>query len=89
MSIYKQGIERGLEQGLKRGLEQGLERGLEQGLLRGKPEAILELLQELGPVGEALEQRIRSETDTEVLRKLLKLAGKADNIEEFEAQLGS
>ena len=81
VSIYKQGIERGLEQ--------GLERGLEQGLLYGKQESILELLQELGSVGEVLEQRIRSETDIEVLKKLLKLASRTGSIEEFEAQLGS
>ena len=50
MSIYKQGIERGLE----------------QGLLRGKQESILELLQELGPISETLEQRIKGETDKEI-----------------------
>ena len=47
------------------------------------------MLQELGSVGEALEQRIRSETDIEVLKKLLKLASRTGSIEEFEAQLGS
>ena len=89
VSIYKQGIERGLEQGLERGLEQGLERGLKQGLLHGKQEDILELLQELGPVEESLEQRIRGETDKEELKKLLKLASRTGSIEEFEAQLDS
>ena len=67
--------------------KQGIERGLEQGLLCGKQEAILELLQEFGPVGETLEQKIRGETDIEVLKKLLKLANRAKSIAEFEAQL--
>ena len=49
-------------------------------------EDILELLQELGSVGEAPEQRIRGKTDMDALKKLIKLAG---GIDEFEAQLGS
>ena len=77
VSIYKQGIERGLEQ------------GLERGILRGKQESILELLQELGPVGETLKQKIMGETDKEILKVWHKQASKADSIEEFEAQLGS
>ena len=85
MSIYKQGIERGLEQGIS----QGLERGLEQGLLKGKQEAILELLQELGPISKALEQKIQEETDKESLKAWHKLASKAGSIEAFEAQLNS
>ena len=69
--------------------KQGIERGLEQGLLRGKQDSILELLQELGLVGEALKQKIKEVTDVEVLKKLLKLAGKAGSIAEFEAQLNN
>ena len=89
MSIYKQGIERGLEQGLSQGISQGLERGLEQGLIRGKQEDILELLQELGPISETLEQRIKRETDKEILKAWHKLASKADSIEAFELQSNS
>ena len=62
---------------------------LEQGLLRGKQEAILELLQELGPVGENLKQKIMGETDTKILKVWHKLASRTRSIEEFEAQLGS
>ena len=60
-----------------------------QGILYGKQEGILELLQEHGSVDEELRQKILSETDMEVLKGWLKLAGKANSIEEFEAQLGS
>ena len=77
MSIYKQGIERGLEQ------------GMELGILRGKQEDILELLQEYGPVDENLKQKIMSETDKEILKVWHKQASRAGSIEEFEAQLGS
>ena len=68
MSIYKRGIEQGLE----------------QGLLRGKQEDILELLQDYGSVGEELRQKIMAETDTEILRNWLKLAGRASSIEAFQ-----
>ena len=73
MSIYKQGIERGLE----------------QGLICGKQESILELLQELGPISETLEQRIKGETDKEILKAWHKLASKADSIQAFELQSNS
>lgn len=82
MSIYSQAI----EQGLRDGLEKGLEQGLEQGLIRGKQEAILDLLLDCGTVNEELQQKIMQETDTEILKKWLKSASKANSIEEFEAQ---
>lgn len=94
MSIYSQaieqglrdGLEKGLEQGLKDGLEKGLEQGLEQGLIRGKQEDILDLLLDCGSVNEELQQKIMQETDTEILKKWLKSASRANSIEEFEAQ---
>ena len=58
--------------------------GIEQGLLRGKQEGILELLQDYGSVDEELRQKIMSETDTEILRNWLKLAGRAGSIEAFQ-----
>ena len=58
--------------------------GIEQGLLRGKQEGILDLLQDYGPVGEELRQKIMTETDTEILRNWLKLAGRAGSIEAFQ-----
>ena len=58
--------------------------GIEQGLLRGKKEDILELLQDYGSVGEELRQKIMAETDTEILRHWLKLAGRAGSIEAFQ-----
>ena len=63
--------------------------GIEQGILRGKQEDILELLQEIGPVGENLKLKIMGETDKEILKVWHKLASKSGSIEEFEAQMGS
>ena len=68
MSIYKQGIVQGRE----------------EDLLYGRQEGILELLQDYGPVDEELRQKIMTETDTEILRNWLKLAGRAGSIEAFQ-----
>lgn len=48
------------------------------------PDAVVELLGELGQVPEALRKEICEQQDTELLTKWLKLAAKADTIENFE-----
>ncbi len=65
------------------------EEGVEDGIERGKTEAILDLLEELGPVPEKIREKICCITDLEVLGKLLKFAAKADSLEEFEKKLDS
>lgn len=77
MSIYSQGIERGIA------------RGMEQGLIHGKQESILDLLQDCGSVGEELQKKISNETNMDLLKKWLKLASRVNSIEEFEAQLNN
>lgn len=47
-------------------------------------ENILELLEDLAPVPEKLHNCILSETDMHVLKQMLKIAAKADTMEEFE-----
>lgn len=59
---------------------------MEQGLIRGKQEDILDLLLDCGTVNEELQQKIMQETDTEILKKWLKSASRANSVEEFEAQ---
>ncbi len=55
-----------------------------EGKAEGKAEAILELLEELGPVPSEMREKICGITDLEDLKKLLKLAAKANSLEEFE-----
>lgn len=68
---------------------QAMEEGLEQGLIRGRQETILELLEDYGPVGAELQQKIMAETDVEILKKFCKLASRVNSVEEFEAQFNN
>ena len=79
----EQGIERGIEQGIERGIEQGIEQGIERGRTEGLAEAILDLLVDKGEVSDALQNRIKEEESLDTLKVWLKLAGKADTVDEF------
>lgn len=61
--------------------------GKMEGKMEGKIEALLYLLEEKGNVPKALEERIKAETDENILRDWLKLAADAGNIEEFRLKL--
>lgn len=54
----------------------------------GKAESILMLLSELGDVPEELETRIFSERDSETLKNWLKLAARAESVEQFQREIG-
>lgn len=54
----------------------------------GKAEAILELLAELGEIPSALRQTILNEKDLNQLKIWLKLAAKAENLNEFKKNAG-
>ena len=71
----------------KEEFEGGLSQGLSQGILRGKIESIIELLNDLGEFPEELQIRIMSEKDLQVLNSWLKLAAKANSIEEFQERM--
>ena len=59
----------------------------QEGIIEGKIEDILELLADLGNIPKQLIQRIRQETNLEVLSKWHKYAAKASNFAEFEANM--
>lgn len=58
--------------------------GREEGKAEGKAEDVLELLDELGEIPNAIQKRIQNETDLQVLSKWLKSAARAKSISEFE-----
>ena len=53
------------------------------GIEQGKADDVLELLGELGQVPEPLRIRVTSQKDVSILSAWLKLAARADSIEEF------
>ena len=59
----------------------------QEGLIEGKIESIMELLEELGNIQKQLIQRIRKETNSDILNKWLKCAAKASSFAEFEAKM--
>ena len=52
-------------------------------------EYILELLEDMGDVSEALKEKIIEQKDLELLRVWHKLAARAQSIDEFECQISA
>ena len=65
----------------------GREEGYAKGRAEGKAEDILELLGDLGEIPNVLQERIRKETNLQVLSKWLKAAARAESIAEFEDRI--
>lgn len=65
------------------------EEGKEEGMIQGKIEMILDLLEDLGTVPEEVHDRLTQETDPEVLKKIFKLAKRANSMEEFTEAIQS
>ncbi|MBE5868872.1 MAG: hypothetical protein E7293_07950 [Lachnospiraceae bacterium] len=58
-----------------------------EGRVEGRAEAIVELLTELGSVSNALLEKIRNESNPELLTKWLKLAARVHSVEQFEENM--
>lgn len=78
----------GKAEGMREGEAAGIREGEAVGKLKGKIDSLLEILQELGDVPEALQTRIKSEKDLQVLTSWLKAVARADSVEEFQAKAG-
>ncbi|RHO38522.1 hypothetical protein [Dorea sp. AM13-35] len=70
------------------GIQKGKAAGLREGKAVGIRDSLLELLQEFGDIPEALQTRIESEKDLQVLTSWLKVAARADSLEEFQEKTG-
>ena len=74
---------------MEKGMEQGLQQGLQQGLVEEARAMVLEALEErFGVVVPGLVERIHGMEDRGTLRSLLRLAVRAENLEEFETHAG-
>lgn len=67
--------------------DQGRAEGIVMGKAEGKAEAVLQLLEDLGEIPDALKVRIQEETDLQVLGRWLKAAARVESIGEFEDNL--
>lgn len=85
--LREEAIEEGYEEGKVDGEKAGRIEGEKAGKIEGKIEDILYFLNEKGAVPEELEKRIKRETNENILRKWLKLAGSAESIEEFRTRM--
>ena len=65
-------------------IQELIDEGRGEGKIEGKIESILELLLDIGEISNSLSDKISAETDEDVLRRWLKLAGKSNDIKEFE-----
>lgn len=63
------------------------EEAKEEGIRLGTVNNILEFLEDLGEIPETLKSKIMQEEKPDVLRRWLKLAAKAETVEEFEKKI--
>ena len=77
-----------LKEGDEKDMCSSFERLLNKEKTEGKAEAVIELLEDLGELPDSLKTCIMEQTDTELLRKWLKVAAKATSIDEFEQAVG-
>ncbi len=65
------------------GRAEGRTEGLAKGRTEGRADAIIELLEDLGPVSDNIRNRIINETDLDTLKKWNIAAARADSVEQF------
>ena len=73
----------------EQGRQQGIQQGLEQGMIQDAQEMVVEALRErFGAPGPRLVAKIKAVTQRETLKGLLKVAIRAQDLEEFKEELG-
>ena len=77
-----EGLAEGLEKGLAEGLKKGREEGREEGQEKERLETFLGIIKEFGEIPKELEERAKN-LDRDALRTWIKLAARADSMQEF------
>ena len=72
---------------LERQRMEGIMEGKTEGKAEGKAEDILMFLEEMGSVPSSLREKILAQQDLNLLSRWLKLAAKAENLQEFERRI--
>ena len=83
MSIFEYDQEKHIRQEREEAREDGRLSGISQ----GKSSAVISLLENLTTLSEELEQKIKSETDPDILDKWIRLAAKAESLAGFEEEM--
>ena len=78
----------GKAEGWAEGKAEGWTQGKAEGRVEDRAEAVIELLEDLGELSDSLKTCILEQNDLELLRKWLKVAARAESIEEFERAVG-
>jgi len=78
----------GKAEGWAEGKAEGWTQGKAEGRVEDRAEAVIELLEDLGELSDSLKACIMEQNDLELLRKWLKIAARAESIEEFERAVG-
>ena len=81
-------FERLLNKEKAEGKAEGWAQGKAEGRVEDRAEAVIELLEDLGELSDSLKTCIMEQNDLELLRKWLKIAARAESIEEFERAVG-
>ena len=81
-------LEKGDTEGMSSSFERLLNSEKAEGKAEGKAEDIVELLEEVGELPDALKNLIMGQNDIEVLRRWVKAAARAGSIEDFEEKTG-
>ena len=75
------------EKHMRQEREAAWEEGRHAGINQGKASAVINLLKELSPLPESLEQKIKDETNPDILDKWIRLAAKAGSLDDFEKDM--
>ena len=81
-------LKKGDEKSMCSSFERLLNKEKAEGKLEDRAEAVIELLEDLGELSDTVKSYIMEQNDLELLRKWLKVAARAESIEEFERTVG-
>ncbi len=85
--LFADKLERQRMEGRAEGKIEGRTEGKIEGKAEGKAEDILMLLEEMGSVPDSLRETILAQQDLNLLSRWLKLAARAENLQEFERRM--
>lgn len=85
--LMKTSHDQGFKEGETAGFSKGETAGFSKGEIHATASAICDLLNELGSIPHELKDIIFSQPDLDILKKWLRLAAKAESIEEFKSMI--